>query len=167
LKRVLKAVANLTQVDIKDAAVFTRKHPLWQEEIHIEEELINLEEAFATGAAAGESLRHYPQMRIPLIKEQRAVLRHCIGLIERMTTGKELPREYGEDDIKFAIVKLIRLIVNEALRVGKSIDEEVLQAIRPYLSLRQRWHLGQWAQYSPRMELEMLKRRFVAARQVG
>jgi hypothetical protein len=165
LKQALHAIADLTRVNVKDATKFTRKHPLWGEEIHIEEELINLEEAFASAASATASLREYPKMRAPMIKEQRAIIVHCVGMIARMTKGTQLPREYSQQDVQLAITKLVRLIVQEAIRVGKKIDDVILEAIKPYLSFGQRMALHQWSEFSPRLELKLLKQRLVSLRQ--
>lgn len=164
MKQALDAIARLTHVDIKGAITFKREHPLWGEEIYIEEELINLAEAFTSTASAIESMRSYPAMRVPIIKEQRAILTHCIGMIARMTTGRRLSREYSERDVRLAVTKLVRLIVNEAMRVGKKIDNDILIAIKPYLSFRQRISLRQWSDFSPLLELELLRHRLLAAR---
>jgi hypothetical protein len=151
LKVELKAVAQLANMDLKTAAATTRKHPLWEEEIHIEEELINLQEAFETHAAADESLTQYPQMRRYLVREQRNILKHCIGLIARMQKGRRLPREYDEKDTEYALTKLIRLLVAEAVRVDRKIDDEILEILKPFLSLRQRLHFKEWKSLSPRL----------------
>jgi hypothetical protein len=138
LKQALTALADLVRVNITDASKATRQHGLWEEELHIEEELINLEEAFATNIAAQQSLRDYPAMRLNLIREQRAILTHCIGLLARMTQGTRLPRSYSQRDSIEAMKRLTRLIVNEALRVKKSINREVLVDLKPYMTRRQR-----------------------------
>jgi hypothetical protein len=165
LKQALRAIADLTRVNVREATHFTRMHPLWGEEIYIEEELINLAEAFESAASATESLRDYPKMRLPIIKEQRAILTHCVGMIARMTKGKQLPREYTDQDVQLAVTKLVRLIVGEAMRVGKKIDDEILKSIKPYLSFSQRMHLHQWSEFSPRLELQLLKQRVHMVRQ--
>ena len=138
MKQALAALADLVRVNVKDASNSTRQHGLWEEEIHIEEELINLEEAFATNIAAQQSLRDYPAMRLNLIREQRAILTHCIGLLARMTQGAHLPRSYDQHDAAEAMRRLTRLIINEALRVRKSVNKEVLTALSPYMTRRQR-----------------------------
>lgn len=138
MRQALHALADLVRVNIKDAHTITRNHGLWEEELHIEEELINLREAFATNIAASESLRAYPKMRMNFVKEQRAILGHCIGLLSRMVAGGVLPREYDQRDVAYAMTRLVRMITDEALRVGKHIDAEVLAVLRPYMSMRQR-----------------------------
>jgi hypothetical protein len=138
LKQALSALADLVRVNIKDATKITRQHGLWEEEIHIEEELINLEEAFATNIAAQQSLRDYPAMRLNLIREQRAILTHCIGLLARMAHGAHMPRAYDQRDLHDSMKRLTRLIINEALRVRKSVNKEILAALQPYMTRRQR-----------------------------
>lgn len=155
LKVELKAVAQLADLDMKTALVSTRRHPLWEEEIHIEEELINLQEAFETHAAADESLTQYPKLRRHLVREQRTILRHCVGLIARMQKKQRLPREYDEQDLTYAITKLTRLLITEAMRVDKKIDEEIIEILRPFLSLKQRLQLRQWKSFSPRLYTQL------------
>lgn len=158
----LKAVAQFANTDLETAVASTRTHPLWEEEIHIEEELINLQEAFETHAAADQSLARYPQMRRYLLREQRNILRHCIGLIARMQKGRRLPRQYDQQDTEYALTKLIRLLVGEALRVNKQIDDEILEILSPFLTLRQRLQLGEWKSFSLRLHLQMFTYRVAA-----
>ncbi len=159
LKVALKAIAQLADVDLNEATNVIRRNPLLDEEIHIDEELINLEETIVSSRVASESLRNYPRVRKHLLVEQRVMLKHCFGQITRMTQGKRLPRRYNEQDITFATTRLIRLIVGEALRVGKAIDEDVMEAIKPFLTIRQRIELREWGSFSLGVYLEMARRK--------
>lgn len=148
---VLKAVARLTHVDIRDAVSIVRKNPILGDEIHIEEELINLEEAISTYHLAGSSLDAYPDMKQHLLREKRLVLKHCIGLIARMIQGKELPRAYTVVDVNNAVRRLVRLVVRDAERANIRIDDEVMRVMHPLLSFRQRF--AYWDK--PRLHLHM------------
>jgi hypothetical protein len=138
LKLALKAVAKLANVNMSEAANTIRRHPLLEEEIHIEEELINLQEALNSSEIASETLHRYPAVRKHIIAEQRAILKHSIGMIDRMLQNRRLPRQYTQQDVQFSMRKLIRLLVGEAHRVNKEIDEDILEIIKPHLSWRQR-----------------------------
>lgn len=159
MKVALKAIAQLAEVDLNEATTIVRRNPLLEEEIHIDEELINLEETIVSNRVASESLRSYPTVRKHLLVEQRVMLKHCFGQIARMMQGRRLPRRYTEKDITFATTKLVRLIVNEALRVGKAIDDDVLEAIKPFLTIRQRIELREWGSFSPSIYLELARRK--------
>jgi len=69
MKQALTAVASVANVDIRRAALSTRRQPLFNEEIHIEEELINLEEAIKHYHLAAQTLKKYPEMRRHTLKE--------------------------------------------------------------------------------------------------
>lgn len=161
MKHALVKLAQLSAVDMKRATASSRRHPLWDEEIHIEEELINLDESLTTHRVAEDTLREYPSMYKHLLKEQRAILNHCVGLIARMIKGDNLPRSYSEADTTYALTRLTRLIVAEALRVGRQIDEEVLEALKPFLSLQQRLQLREWGSFSPRIYAQLFYRRLM------
>src|SRR5687767_2020329 len=80
----LKAISQLTRIDVQEAAQTVRRNPLLDEEIHIDEELINLEEAFNIYKTAGKDLRNYPHVRKHMMREQYFILKHTIGLVCRM-----------------------------------------------------------------------------------
>lgn len=160
MKRTLSALAQLTNINIKEAKQVTRHHPLLNEEINIEEELVNLEEAFSTYETAAKTLKQYPQLSRHMVVEQRTILKHCVGLVARMIQGKSLPRKYDHDDISYALMKLVRLIVREALRVGKRIDKETLHSFEPYLTPRQRLKLGLGVRLDPKLYWQLTKQAF-------
>lgn len=60
--KVLKAIARLTHIDPAAAIKSKRHNPILDAEIHIEEELINLQESLDSYYAAGDSLRQYPKV---------------------------------------------------------------------------------------------------------
>lgn len=155
MKLALKKLAKLSAVDMKRATGTKRHHPLWNEEIHIEEELINLDESLATHRVAQETLKKYPSIHSHLLREQRDILNHCIGLVARMLKGDKLPREYSEADVTYALTRLTRLVVAEALRVGKEIDRDVLEVLKPFLSLRQRVELREWGSFRPKLYVQL------------
>jgi hypothetical protein len=134
----LRALAKLTQIDLVTAVKSKRHNPILDSEIHIEEELINLQESVDSLHTAGDALRDYPKMYSHISREKRAILKHCIGLIARMVYGKELPRPYDKEDVDYAIRKLIRVVMLEAQRTGRKIDDATLAKFRPFLSVRQR-----------------------------
>jgi hypothetical protein len=137
-RRVIRAMARLTHIDPEVALSSKRHNPILDREIHIEEELINLKESLESLATASDSLRDYPKMYQYIAREKRAIMKHCFGLVVRMMHGWALPRPYTKDDIDFAVRRLIQLIVSEAQRAGKRLDEDVLDAFRPFLTVRQR-----------------------------
>lgn len=137
-KSVIRAVAKLTHIDLVSAIKTKRHNPILDTEIHIEEELINLKESFETYYTAGDTLRKYPKMHAHVSREKRDILTHCIGLVVRMMHGKQLPRPYSKEDVDFAVRRLVQIIVEEARRVGKRIDDDTMELFRPYLSMRQR-----------------------------
>lgn len=162
MKIALKAAAQLADINIRSAVTTVRHNPLFDEEIHIEEELINLEEVLATRTVAENSLTKYPKVRRHMMQERKEVLEHCVGLIIRMLQGRRLPRRYSEKDTEYAITKLVRLIVDEARRIEKEIDEDVMDIIRPFLSWRQRIALREWSAPSLRVTLQFARRKFFA-----
>ncbi|HSH55920.1 MAG TPA: hypothetical protein VK983_03780 [Candidatus Limnocylindrales bacterium] len=137
-KAALKAVSRLTRIDLVSAARTKRHNPILDSEIHIEEELINLQESLDSLYAAGDTLQQYPKIKSHISQEKRQITKHCIGMIIRMMHGRALPRSYTQKDIEFALAKLVQLVVDEARRTGKRIDEDMIQVFRPFLSLRQR-----------------------------
>ncbi len=157
MKRELLAVAKMANVNIQEAAGIVRRNPLLGEEIHIDEELINLEEAVAA-TRASEDLHEYPVVRQHLIRDQRQMLKHCIGQIARMIHGRRLPRQYSQQDTIQALTRLIRLLVDEKLQRGKQIERSTLQIVEPFLSLSQRRNLGEWKSFSPRLQAQVIKR---------
>jgi hypothetical protein len=167
VKQALRAAAQFANVDINQASATVRINPILGEEIHIDEELINLEEALAVSITANESLKGYPKVHRHIVLEQRLMLKHCIGQITRMLQGKRLPRKYSKKDTEYALSKLIQILVNEALRVGKHIDQEVLESVRPFLTLKQRKELGEWSSFSPRVYLQMAHHKVTSIWQAG
>jgi len=137
-KIALRAVARLTHINLGQATMVVRHNPLLGDEIHIEEELINLEEAINTYRMASGTLDQYPQMRIQLIREKRLILKHCLGLVVRMIHGNSLPREYNESDTSRAAKRLVQLVVADILRSGVAIEDEILDAVKPCISWRTR-----------------------------
>lgn len=134
----MRALSKLARIDLRTAVQFRRHNPILDSEIDIEEELINLKESLDSYHTAGETIRNYPQMHMHLSRERRAIMRHCLGLAARMVEGRKLPRDYTRHDVDDALRRLIQLAVSETRRAGKHLDEEVLAALRPYLSVRQR-----------------------------
>lgn len=138
MKLALKAAAKLANINVTEAAKTVRQHPLLNEEIHVEEELINLQEAFSSNEITADTLANYPKMRRHIVAEQREILKHTIGLIHRMIDKKRLPRQYSEADVQFSLKKLIQLLVSETQRVNREIDEDIMDIIKPFMSWRQR-----------------------------
>jgi hypothetical protein len=157
VKQALKAAAKLANVDLQTAATTVRQNPILGEEIHIEEELLNLEEALATNRAAEDSLKDYPTLHNHIVREQRLMLKHCFGQAVRMLQGRRLPRKYSSKDIEYAISKLIQILIGEAIRVGKHIDKEILETVKPFLTMRQRYELGEWNSISPRLYMQLAR----------
>lgn len=153
----LKAAARLANVDLQAAVVTVRHNPILGEEIHIEEELINLEESLATNRAAEDSLKSYPKMHHHIVCEQRLMLKHCFGQATRMLQGRRLPRKYTRKDTEYAVSKLIQILIGEALRLGRQIDHEILETVKPFLTMRQRYELGEWNSISPRLYLQLVR----------
>ncbi len=143
-KAALKAVSRLTRIDLVSAARTKRHNPILDSEIHIEEELINLQESLDSFYAAGETLEQYPKVRSHIAREKRAITKHCIGMIVRMMHGRALPHPYTQQDIQFALQKLVQLVVDEACRTGKRIDRDMMEVFRPFLSVRQRVAMKEW-----------------------
>ncbi len=143
-KAALKAVSRLTRIDLVSAARTKRHNPILDSEIHIEEELINLQESLDSFYAAGDTLKQYPKIRQHITKEKRAITKHCIGMIVRMMHGRSLPHSYSQKDMEAALQKLVQLVVEEARRTGKRIDEDMIEVFRPFLSVRQRVEMGEW-----------------------
>jgi hypothetical protein len=162
LKQALDAVAKLANVNLDQAVQTVRHNPILGEEIHIEEELINLEESLASHRVADHSLRNYPKLYHHVVREQRLMLKHCCGQLVRMLQGRRLPRRYSEKDTQYALSKLIQILITEALRAGKHIDNETLSTVKPFLTLRQRKELGEWGSLNPRMYLQLMRHKFTS-----
>lgn len=160
MKKALVAMARLANVNLVQAQSIIRNNPILGEEIYVEEELINLEESLAGSRAAEYSLRGYPKMHRDIVREQRLMLKHCFGQIVRMLQGRRLPRQYSDKDTQYALSKLIQLLIDEALRAGKHIDDEILTTIKPFLTIRQRYELKEWSSFSPRLYIQTAHHRF-------
>jgi len=157
-KHAVTAVARLTRINLHEAVVVQRKSPVLGEEIHIEEELINLAEAVKVYRLALPTFKQYPNLRPHLHQEKRLILKHCLGLIVRMLMGKQLPRRYTAEDISESIKKLVRIIVEDIRRSGYKFDAETRRVFEPFLGTKlklmlsdQRWSrlIGYQAKYSP------------------
>lgn len=140
----LRAIARLAQIDIGSAAVTIRQNPILESEIHIEEELINLQESLDTYYTAGDTLRSYPKIRTYFLLERDAILRHCIGLTVRMLRGRRLPYSYNAADIDHAIRRMIQLIVEDCRRTGRRIDHDMMEIFKPFMTVRQRVKMHEW-----------------------
>jgi hypothetical protein len=136
--RALKTVARLTRTDLVAAIQSKRHNPILDSEIHIEEELINLQESLDTSHTAGETLKEYPQIYAHISNEKKDIMKHCIGLVIRMMNGRALPRPYTREDIDFAVKRLVQLVVLETRRAGIRLDKGTMEIFRPYLTVRQR-----------------------------
>jgi hypothetical protein len=141
-KTALRAVAQLAHIDIASSIRVVRRHPLFDDEIHIEEELINYQEAMQAYHAMN-TLQEYPEIRAHVAQEKRLILKHCVGLLVRMMYRKRLPRHYTEEDTQFATKKLLRLVVEDSYRAGKQIDSRILNSIWPMITWRQRIRLSE------------------------
>jgi hypothetical protein len=143
-KLALKAVAKQTDIDIRDATKTKRHNPIMDQEIHIEEELINLQETQESYYTAGETLSEYPKIQSHMLNEHRTILQHCIGLTERMLHGRKLPYSYTTADVDHAVRRLVGLIVEDSRRKGQRIDGDVMDILKPFMSVRQRVRMGEW-----------------------
>ena len=143
-KLALKAIARLARVDINSAAKTIRQNPILDSEINIDEELINLKESLDSYYVAGDTLRRYPKIRDHFLRERQAILQHCIGLVERMLRGRRLPYTYTAADIDHAIRRLIQLLVEDARRTGRGIDNDIMDIFLPFMTVRQRVVMRQW-----------------------
>lgn len=139
-KTALKAVAVLAHVDIPSATRVVRRHPLFDDEIHIEEELINYQEAVEAYHAMN-TLQDYPDIRAHVAQEKRLILKHCVGMVVRMMYRKKLPQQYTTEDTDFATKKLLRLVIEDSYKEGKRIDPRILNSIWPMITWRQRFQL--------------------------
>jgi hypothetical protein len=139
-KVALRAVAQLGHIDIPSSIRVVRRHPLFDDEIHIEEELINYQEAVQAYHAMN-TLQDYPDIRAHVAQEKRLILKHCVGLLVRMMYQKRLPRHYTDDDTVFATKKLLRLVVEDSYKEGKRIDPGIVNSIWPMITWRQRFQL--------------------------
>lgn len=143
-KAALKAVSKLTRIDLVSAAQTKRHNPILDSEIHIEEELINLQESLDSYYAAGDTLQQYPKIRKHIAQEKRAITKHCIGMLVRMMHGRKLPHAYSQQDIEYALGKLVQLVVEEARKTNKRIDDDAMEVLRPFLTVRQRVEMREW-----------------------
>lgn len=143
-KAALKAVAKLSHIDLVAAIRTTRHNPILDSEIHIEEELINLQESLDSYYAAGDTLQKYPKIYKHVVQEKQVIMQHCIGLVVRMMHGKQLPRTYSKQDIDYAIKRLVQMVVEETYRTGRRIDADVLDIFKPFLTVRQRVAIREW-----------------------
>ncbi len=135
----LKAVADIYNIKISEASQYLRKNPLLGHEIHIDEELANLEEAVFNYWSAEKSFKQkYPKLHQHLASERSAALNHSIGLIMRMIKGQKLPFPYTQADATFALRKLTGVAMYEVQAAGHTLDEKTLRKIRPLMNWRQR-----------------------------
>ncbi|GAC1392470.1 MAG: hypothetical protein NVSMB46_08450 [Candidatus Saccharimonadales bacterium] len=148
MKIALKAVAKIAEIDYTVATHSTRKNPLFNQEFQIEEELINLKESLETYEAVTEALDDYPKLKRHMIREQKAIVKHSVSLLSRMVQGTRMEHDYSERDIVVGLTRLVRLIIDEALRLEKTIDAELITTLRPFLSFRQRLSLREWHDFN-------------------
>jgi hypothetical protein len=141
-KAALKTIAKLSHVNVREAVNAVRKNPLLGDEIHIDEELINLEEAMHSYRLATENLIHYPTIKAHLHREKRDILKHCFGLIIRMVYNKRLPHAYDINDTRRAIRRLVQLVVEDMRRSKMQIDQTSVDILFPLLNVRQRLQYG-------------------------
>ncbi len=160
MKQALEAVAKVVGINLEEAAKITRKQPLFNEEIHIEEELINLEEAIKTYHVAAVTLKQYPKMQKHARGERRLIMVHCIGLISRMIKGHKLPREYTEQDTQFAIHKLVSLLVNDAQKLGYKLHKSEIEKMVPYMTFWQKYQFGS-LDFNPMPSLRLIWQKLV------
>lgn len=144
------AIARVVRVDLNESLKVERLQPLFKEEIHIEEELINLEEAIKTYHIALPTLMKYPDMHRHQIKERRQIMTHCIGLVFRMLQKRKLPRNYTAKDTNFAVQKMVNLIVTDAHKVGYQIEDQSLEDMKPHMNLKSKLLTGKitWLPFS-------------------
>lgn len=157
MKQALAKLAQFQRIDLRNVINVKRRHPLWNDEIHIEEELINLEESIHIQRVGADTLKQYPKIHEHVKKEHRIILKHCIGLVSRMLQKEQLPRDYTDADTLFALTRLIRIVVSESLLAGRKIDSEILTVIRPFLSLKQRLQLREWGSFSIHLHRRLLQ----------
>ncbi|HEX8181988.1 MAG TPA: hypothetical protein VF575_00125 [Candidatus Saccharimonadales bacterium] len=144
LKLALKAIARLGRIDMASAKRIKRQNPLLETEIHIEEELLNLQESLDTYHTAGDTLRSYPTMQSHFLREKESILQHCVGLVARMLGGRKLPYSYTAKDADRAVRRLIQLLVEDARRSGRRIDNDIMEIFVPFMTVRQRVKMRQW-----------------------
>jgi hypothetical protein len=139
LKPALRAVSKVTDIKLAQAAKSNRRNPLLGSEIHIREELINLQEAIETYHLAAGSLHRYPKLYKQIAKEKREILTHCIGLATRMLRKQHLPYTYSRKDTVLSIRKLITLVIDdlERSRLTHKIDSVSSRTMLPYMTVRQ------------------------------
>jgi hypothetical protein len=140
LQHEVITLARLTGVDIEKAAQVVRKHPVYGDEIHIDEELINLHETAEHYLQTLGSLKSYPTMEIHLKKELQAMTFHCLGMLWRMIKGQKLPLEYDERDLKYGVRELTRALIEIVQKTGKSklVDAKAYTTLYPFMTLKQR-----------------------------
>ncbi|HET6924703.1 MAG TPA: hypothetical protein VFH39_02655 [Candidatus Saccharimonadales bacterium] len=157
-KHALSAVAKLTHVDLHEAVAVQRTSPLLNEEIPLEEELINLEEAVKTYRLAMPNFQRYPKMRTHLHQEKRLILKHCLGLMMRLLMKRPMHGAASSSDAGRAISRLVQIIVEDIRRNGIRLDTETKRIFEPFLDLKLRlmlserpWSrfIGYQAKYSP------------------
>jgi hypothetical protein len=79
-----------------------------------------------------------------MLQERQTILQHCIGLTERMLRGRKLPYSYTASDIDHAVRRLVHLVVEDCRRTGKRIDDDIMEILRPFMTVRQRARMGEW-----------------------
>jgi hypothetical protein len=160
LKVALRAAARITGINLKAAESAQRHNPLLGEEVMINQELINLKESYGMSRASQDTILRFPSMYQNLMQDQGEATLHSIGLIGRMIHGQRLPQTYSKRDTLVALTTLVRLVVGEAVRCGKRLDDEIIEVVRPYLTLRQRKALKQRIAFDMNLQFELTAHRF-------
>jgi hypothetical protein len=150
MSMLITTIAKLARIDPDKAGKAIRRHPVFGDEIHIDEELINLREAMQHYIDAGKAVKQYPAVEKHLRNEVKTIFTHCIGLVQRMIDGKPLPHSYTNDDIDAAIKQLIRILVDVGLANGRlqMCSRRIVAMLEPYMTFRQRSRL-QESRFAP------------------
>lgn len=138
MKHALKAIADVYHIELHEAAQYRRQNPLIGDEIQIEQELVNLEEAMQAYWSARGAFTKYPQIHQHLAIERHQALKHCIGLLVRMLKQEPLRHPYEQKDIALALRRLARLVCDELKAAGREMDRKTVHVLAPLLSWRQR-----------------------------
>ena len=151
VKIEIRALSRIVGIDVDDAEKTIRKNPLFGDEIHINEELINLDESLKHYLAAAPTLKKYPKLEKHLKQELKSILTHCLGLIVRMSRRRSVPFSYDEDTVKWSVTRLCRTIVDGAIyaRKARRLDRDAVEVLYPLLSVKQRAYFGGGSAFGP------------------
>ncbi len=140
IKQVIETLIKLAGLEAGKIDGIIRRHPLFGNEIHIDEELSNLTDSLDLYLRNQKSMKEYPAISKHTRSELQASLNHCLSILWRMAHGEKLGYAYNEKYLRNIIKEVTRVMV-EAVQLTnnhKLISGDAYKLLYPLMTLNQR-----------------------------